>query len=288
LGCYKNTPNETKERKMKKILLAGLSTGLIIGIAASSAHATSLVNGLGGTSGFGENSLARNDDGSTSAINITSVFASGLNFFGTTYNTLFVNNNGNITLNSALNTYTPSAITGVTSNPIIAAFFADVDTRGAAVTASAGGNSTGSNLLWYDLDALNKTFTATWDDVGFYSYHTSPVNAFQIILKDRSDVAAGDFDITFIYEDMGWTVGDVSGTTYARAGWSSGNGSDYYEMPQSGNVAALTNLENDPGTITWQVRNGTVVPSVPEPCTLLLFGTGMAGLAAVGRRKAKK
>src|SRR5262245_733634 len=126
---------------------------------------TDLVNGLGGSAGFGEFSLPRNDDGSTSFINLTSVFGSqGINFFGHYYTGLYVNNNGSVTFNSATSAFTPSAITGATNNPIIAPFWADVDTRGAAPGASGatpGGTSTGSNLLYYDLDTINGVFTAT-------------------------------------------------------------------------------------------------------------------------------
>src|SRR5262245_62089150 len=113
---------------------------------------TALVNNLGGTAGFGENSLARNDDGSTAFIDLRSVFGhQGINFFGQYYTGLYLNNNGSVTFNAATSTFTPSAITGSTSNPIIAPFWADVDTRGGAVaTPTPGGTSTGSNLLWYD------------------------------------------------------------------------------------------------------------------------------------------
>ena len=54
----------------------------------------------------------------------------GLNFFGTSYTSLFINNNGNVTFKAPSSTFTPSQISAGANNPIIAAFWADVDTRG--------------------------------------------------------------------------------------------------------------------------------------------------------------
>ncbi|GAA6615051.1 hypothetical protein [Scytonema sp. NUACC26] len=81
-----------------------------------------LIDGLGGLAGFGEDILDRNDDGYTEFIDITSVFESGLNFFGTVSNGFSINNNGHITFNNPRDTYTPFALAGNTSIPIIAPF----------------------------------------------------------------------------------------------------------------------------------------------------------------------
>src|SRR4051794_25827405 len=74
--------------------------------------------------GYNANTLPANDDGSTGAVNIGFT----LNFFGTNYSNLYVNNNGNVTFDEALSTFTPFDLLS-TSRPIIAAFFGDVDTR---------------------------------------------------------------------------------------------------------------------------------------------------------------
>ncbi|MDH4190679.1 MAG: Ig-like domain-containing protein, partial [Betaproteobacteria bacterium] len=221
-----------------------------------------LVNGLGGTRGFGEYFLPANDDGSTGAINITSVFgASGINFFGHNYTSLYVNNNGNITFNGPLGSYTPSSIAAGIGGPIIAPFWADVDTRG-ATSISPGGNSTGSNLVWYDLDATNGVMTITWDDVGYYSLGSTP-NAFQVQLISEG---SGDFDIVYRYEEINWTTGNASGGsgglggTPARAGYNAQDGVHYFELPQSGNQAQMLALESA-GTSVFNVRAGDVVSS---------------------------
>ncbi len=231
---------------------------------------TSLVNNLGGTAGFGEFSLPGNDDGSTGFIDLTPIFgAQGVNFFGRYYTGFYLNNNGSVTFNAASSSFTPSSITGSTSNPIIAAYWTDIDTRGGAVAPTPGGTSTGTNLLWYDLDPVTHTFTATWDDVGYYSGQTNKLNAFQLSIHQIN--AQGDFDITFRYETIDWTTGNASGGsnglggTPARAGYSAGNGVEYFELPQSGNEAALLALESasnvgTPGTFVFSVRNG--VPTV--------------------------
>lgn len=223
---------------------------------------SSLVGGLGGAADFGETTLPRTDDGSSTAIDITPVFgAGGLNFFGTAFTQLWVNNNGNITFNAASSSFTPTAINGGANNPIIAAYWADVDTRGGATTASPGGTSTGGNQVHYDLDTTNRVFTATWDDVGYFNRKTNKLNAFQIQLLDET---GGDFTIILRYEAVAWTTGDFSGGsdglggTPARAGWSAGNGRNVFELPGSGTQAAMLDLPTTLGNTgqdgTWVFR----------------------------------
>ena len=103
-------------------------------------------------------------------IDITSIFGSqGLDFFGHQYTSLYINNNGNITFGAKQPIYSEtqsmrawtirsSRHSGPTS------------TRGAgAGTATPGGNSTGSNLVYESLDTTNDVLTITWDDVGYYA-----------------------------------------------------------------------------------------------------------------------
>lgn len=103
--------------------------------------------------------------------------------------------------------------------------------------------------------------------------HPDPSNSFQLQLYDRGN---GDFDIVFRYEDINWSAGTASGGnpqtglggTPARAGFSAGNGQDFFELPQSGNEGAIVNLENTVGntgvTGLWvfEVRNGAVAGDI--------------------------
>ncbi len=231
----------------------------------------SLSNGLGGAQGFGETALPRADDsytGGSTGVDVSSVFTGGLNFFGTNYTRVYINNNGAINFSSFNSSYTPTAITGTTNNPIITPYFADVETNvSAGVVATPGGNSTGTNQVFYDLDTINHVFTVTWNDVGYYADHIDKLNAFQLQLVDRG---GGDFDIIFRYEAINWTTGDASGGsgglggTVSRAGYSAGNGVNFFELPQSGNQAQMLALDTNPGNSgregVWQfeVRSGNV------------------------------
>ena len=250
-----------------------------------------LVNGLGGPAGFGEGTLTGNDDGSTAAIDITPIFGpSGINFFGTNYTSLYVNNNGNLTFGNPTFQYNPQPIGANLSFPIIAALWTDIDTRSSTHTLSPGGTSMGTNLVYYDVDPITHTFTATWDDVDFYSVQSGHPAAFQIQLID---VGEGNFDIAFIYENV-----QVDGASYvvtSRAGYSPGGGHPGgFEIATSGTaqmaqIDTLPGNTGDPGYYLFHVIGGQVFgddgnggpregghppPEPPRPVTF-----GLQGLA---------
>ena len=152
-----------------------------------------LVNGLGGSAGFGENAIPPNDDSSYFLGNLDSVFgAQGLNFFGHTVHNLYVNNNGYIYFGEG------GAVYGLNLDLI------DYNSPRAP---SPGGTSTGSDAVWYDFDAANHVVTITWDDVRYY-YSGGSYEAFQIQLVGDGS-GSGNFDIALHYETVqfGGTVG---------------------------------------------------------------------------------
>jgi choice-of-anchor A domain-containing protein len=221
-------------------------------------------------------SLPANDDGSTGRISLPFQ----VNFFGTTYSSFFINNNGNVTFNSPMSTFTPFELTANTP-PIIAAFLADVDTR------SPGGGPV-SGLTTYSQRTVNfqgrPAFCISWIDVGYYAFHTDKRNTFQMLLVNRSDTGPGNFDIVLNYSRILWETGDASGGRNgfggrsAGAGFSAGTGDPaaFFQFPGSlvnGGLLdnnARTGLihhsrnSNVLGRYIFSVRNGRpdIVPPV--------------------------
>jgi len=205
---------------------------------------------------FGDNVLHRNDDGSSSAVDISAIFEDGIDIGGVNYTTLYVNNNGNITFGGPLSSYTPGVIGGTTGLNIIAPFWADVDTR----TDVPGVND---GVFW-DFKAGRDSIVFTWNRTGYYSNHIDKLDTFQLELMDRG---AGNVEIIFRYSSITWTTGDASGGsgglggTVARGGFSLGN--TYFELPASGNQASMLSLENQAGNLgvtgVWQflLQDGT-------------------------------
>jgi hypothetical protein len=192
-----------------------------------------LINGLGGDAGFGENVLYRNDDASSQWIGLSEIFPGYINFENAIYYGFYINNNGNITFEGPSSADTFNLISS--SIPRIAPFFADVDTRGGSIPTPAGGKSTGSNRVYWDIDKLNNQIIVTWDDVGYFYKNVSQTNSFQLVLKNTGDNALG---IEFRYEDINWLAGESSGGSIARAGYSLGV-NNRYELPESGSNLML-------------------------------------------------
>lgn len=222
-------------------------------------RATIVMTQTDGTDACTRNVLPPNDDGSTGAVPLGFT----PDFFGQSYSTLYVNNNGNVTFDAPQSTYTPYPLQS-TNRVIIAPFFADVWTIGGGqpVTYSYGGGTYQGH----------PAFCADWINVGYYYYGFDKLNSFQLVLIDRSDVGAGDFDIMMNYDQVQWETGDASGGTdglggsSARVGYSNGTTTSY-EMPGSGvNGSFLDSNPNGliygsrgsltPGRYIYQVRNG--------------------------------
>lgn len=227
-------------------------------------------------SGFESNTLGPSDDDYTDLVNI----GFPVNFFGTTYTQLYVNNNGNVTFDDSQSTYTPYNLIAA-GRVIIAPFFADVDTSNAGQPLRYGTGTVDGKLA----------FGATWRDVDYWESsptHTNR-NHFQVVLIQRSDTGTGNFDIEFNYDQIQWEAGTASGAddnglggSSARAGYSNGS-THSYEITGSGvNGAFLDNNlatglsrhsinSSQTGRYIFEVRGGvspavitTDIPTVNE------------------------
>jgi hypothetical protein len=207
----------------------------------------------------------RNDDGFM-ALNLGFNFS----FFGTTYSSLFINNNGNVSFGNGISAFVPTGPTGA-SQPIISPFFGDVDTRAAS-----------SGVVHYNLSASQ--LVVTWDQVGRFNSRSDLLNSFQLVLRGPDYVTpTGEGAIGFFYQTMGWDVTDTSVT--AAVGF--GNGSGDGEVIAGSNLAGMRGVVNN--KYIWFGADRAPLPPVPtptpvpEPATLPLVGLALLCAASVNR-----
>jgi len=211
--------------------------------------------------GFTANSLAATDDGSSAAVAI----GFELNFFGDLFDELYVNNNGNVTFDGALDDATPSPL-GTRERDILAPFWNDVDTTGED-----------SALVTYGTDTIGgrEAFGVNWVNVASAT-SGDLTNSFQLVLIDRSDVAAGAFDVEFNYDNVAWDTvvfgsGEFQDRFATRVGIASSEGGagESYELIGSGEEGVFIDGETivsladhslkstEPGRYLFEFRAGT-------------------------------
>lgn len=192
------------------------------------------------TGGNGWTEVPRNDDDSYGPISL------GWNFslFGTIYNSVYINTNGNITFDYPLSQYTPDGFP--ISTPMVATFWGDVDTRNPS-----------SGSIWFKL--FPDRLVITWDNVGYYNTKIDKRNTFQMTIKANTANNFTGNDVIFAYDDMQWTTGDVSGGSGglggspATVGANRGNDIDFIQTGRF-NLSGSTPPNITPGSyggIDW-------------------------------------
>lgn len=183
--------------------------------------------------------LAPNDDGSSSAIPLP--FSVCL--YGQTYNQIYINNNGNVTFDNPMGTFSATAFPS-TGDAIVAPFWGDVDTR----------NGLGQVLYKITPSAVY----VNWVDVGYYSTHGDKRNTFQLILTDGADPAIEGGNVAFCYKDMAWTTGDASsgvngfGGIPATAGANKGDGTAFFLISRFDHAGSdFDGALGNPDGISW-------------------------------------
>lgn len=161
----------------------------------------------------------RNDDASTAEKPLPFSFC----LYGNTYNSVYINNNGNVSFGAPYSTFSSSAFP-TTNFVMVAPFWGDVDTR-----------NTASGLVYYKITPT--AMIVRWQNVGYFNSQADKINDFQLIITNGADpiIPIGS-NVSFCYGDMQWTTGSASGGTNgfggtpATVGANSGDGTNYIQF----------------------------------------------------------
>ncbi|XP_066302820.1 uncharacterized protein [Branchiostoma lanceolatum] len=211
---------------------------------------------------------ARADDGTSGEQSLRIPFP----FFGNTYNSLWVNTNGDISFGGAVTGYTPVAFP-VTNNKVITAYFTDIKTNNHGrsgyiyrrETTDAGilARATTDIQTAYPADhgsfVATWVYVATWHEVGLYGASGDGQNlrnTFQLVLITngcKSFTLLNYHQIQFLQgESNGGNGATGTGPNPAQVGINGGNGIHFTLHPYS----KSTNLRHLPA---W------TDPAVPGP-----------------------
>jgi hypothetical protein len=237
--------------------------------------AIAVANAIRTPANYNANVIPRGDDTYSSVV----ALPLNMNWNGTTYTNIYINMNGNCTFGNFFTAYDPTTSMATTNRDMLAPFWADVDTTNLGSAQMTYSNITAGNVPQVD---GHNAFIVNWINVPRYNAQTTPLDSFQMILIDRSDTGAGNFDIEYNYNTINWDRGTTSSNSYARAGWAR-TGRTGYEITggntngaylDTGANALIDGSLNSGGVLgryVWNVRNG--VPPNSPPIINLGFET---------------
>jgi|GEM_PF-1040302 len=181
---------------------------------------------------------------------------------------------GAVTFVGKIGVWSTNVSTGLTMPEIGDAIRPQLDLNSVDVSSSSGGTLTIN--FWetgfgpWPIDLTGFSF-----DVGGTTQGTVDVDAW-ISLSNSSDIT-----------DSSWTklvdLGPFSGGAFSGADWTNMIGNGNYSLWIEATIT------HDPSGLNKKTTSFDAhLKPVPEPATMLLFGTGLAGLAGIARKRVKK
>jgi len=228
--------------------------------------ATSMISDSGCTA----NSLARGDDlGSSSvALRKSGSTAFNVNWFGTSYSNIYINNNGAVAFDDGSGPYTDYSFNlNTTTRPAIVPLGVDVDTTNVSTTAVTYGPMTGTFGGY-------SGFCVNWNNVGVWSA-SAPVISAQLLILDRG---SGNVDLVFNYNTISDTVttkpfeiGYVDPRNRSNSVRLSGSSTTPSPFRDSGSSSRSANstvisgspYANVPGRHEYRITNGASPTATP-------------------------
>ncbi|KAM9299507.1 alpha-tectorin-like [Gastrophryne carolinensis] len=190
----------------------------------------------------GDKKTPQEDDGTSGEVPLSEEYK----FFGKSYKSLYVNNNGVISFNTAVSQYTPDAFPLTDGQVFVTPFWADVDVElGGTVYYRETRDPALLERITTDMKKhlpelsfeATWAFIATWHDVVFYGAAVKKRNTFQAVLTTDGMKYLAILN----YKDIQWATGTASegdantgkGGVPAQAGFNSGDNVNYFSVPGS-------------------------------------------------------